>query len=65
MIDLVHSSMTFNFGLCNSYTMGYVSHKFQHVFEQNKGFATLYAEVEKQAEAGLEKLIKAYKELDH
>lgn len=65
MIDLVHSSMTFNFGLCNSYTMGYVSHRFQHVFEQNKGFATLYAEVEKTAEAGLEKLIKAYKELDH
>lgn len=65
MIDLIHSSITFDFGLINSRTMGYISHTFQNAIEGGQELASNWATKEKNAKAGLEKLLKAYKELDH
>nr|MBQ4317597.1 hypothetical protein [Clostridia bacterium] len=64
MIDIVHESVEFNFGLANSYVMKSISHNFQWVFEQKKEFASLYASREVAAEEGLASLIEAYNDID-
>jgi len=62
MIDLVHATITFNWGLGNSYTMGYVSHIFQNAIENDIAFASQYASRESAAKSGYKSLIEYYRD---
>lgn len=63
MLDVISSSVAFDFGVVNIASLNYVSHNFQWSIEDpTKEFASNFAKNSPAAEKLLEKLVEAYKE---
>ncbi len=62
LVDVVLGAVTYDFGNCYSFTMGYITHVFQNAIENGEAYASRYDSKKGAAEDGLAKIIAYYEE---